>query len=179
MIALAALALLSSQADEVRDWSHLSPPEAALLIQNYLAYGMMGTYQDGGAVEGRYVSLGENSLTVYRRGVQRSTGEPDDPAPGWYMNARHIHRFDLAPVDVELNTERVTLTVSFSCLDPGSECIGSASSHEMFGGPGEDRSSSTWSIEFNVITPDPAYETELEQLFEIWRTAPIPDVDEY
>lgn len=142
MITLAAVALLTAQTDEARDWSHLSPPEAALLIQNYLAYGMMGTYRDGDAVEGRYVSLGENALTVYRRGVQGSTGDPDDPAPGWYMNARHIHRFDLAPVDVELNQDRAILTLLFSCLEPESDCIGSSSSHEMFGGPGEDRSSS-------------------------------------
>ena len=175
MIALAALALLSTQADEPRDWSHLSPPEAALLIQNYLAYGMMGTYSDGAAVEGRYVYLLENAITVFRRGVQPPTDNENDPAPGWYMNARAMHRFDLAPIDVELNAERSSVTLTFSCLDPESECIGSLSSHELFGGPGEDRSSSTWSIEFEVIEPEPAYESELEQLFEIWRTAPIPD----
>jgi hypothetical protein len=174
MIGLAAGVMLIAQPLPA-DHSDLSPAEAALLIQNHLAYGMMGTYREGAAFEGRYIYLLENGITVFRRGVQPLTDNENDPAPGWYMNARHMHRFDLAPIDVELNEDRVTLTLSFSCLEPESECIGSSSSHEMFGGPGEDRSSSTWSIEFEVIEPDPAYETELEQLFEIWRTAPIPD----
>ena len=172
MIALAAVALITAQADDARDWSHLSPLEAGLAAQNYLAYGMMDTYGEDGRSEGRYINVSENGLTIYRRGVQAPVG---DLAPGWYMNARHVHRFDLAPIDVELNEERSSLTLHLSCLDRDSECIGSMSSHEMFGGPGEDRSSRTWSIEFNVITPYPAYEIELEQLFEIWRTAPIPE----
>ncbi len=174
MIALAAATLLATQ-PVPEDYSDRSPAEAALLIQNYLAYGMMDTYTDGAAAEGRYIYLLENAITVFRRGVQPPTGNENDPAPGWYMNARDMHRFDLAPVDVELNSERSSLTLHFSCLDPEFECIGSSSSHVMFGGPGEDRSSSAWSIEFSVITPDPAYEVELEQLFEIWRSAPIPD----
>lgn len=172
MIALAAVALLTAQADDVRDWSHLSPPEAALLIQNYLAYGMMETYAEGGAIEGRYISVLENSLTVYRRGVREPLNEE---ASGWFAHSRHIHRFDIAPVDVELNAERSSLILNISCLEPDYPCIGASSSTPVRRGPTEERGSNVWSIEFTVIEPYPAYAAELEQLFEIWRTAPTPD----
>lgn len=168
MIAALALALTLAAAQEgARDYSGLSPAEAALEIQSHLAYAMMETYQGEASAEGRYLYLQGDFLTVIQRGVQEPTGEQ---VGGWYMTSKGMRRDELGPVGATLNPDRSSITLHFQCADPQFECVMATAAHQMFGGPMEDHGASEYSIELRVIYPEPAYEAELEQLFEIWRT---------
>lgn len=163
-----ALALAGAQ-PEGRPVADLSPAEAAILLQDYLAQGMAATYSDGETSEGRYVIFGERSLTVARRGYRNPGGEY---AGGWYVTEHHIHRFDLEPVEVRFDPEVEEIVMTLRCAPEARDCIMAQSANAMFPMLAEDHDANTLSIGLAMYIYEDGYAEEMEQLFEIWRTAP-------
>ncbi|MCR9129162.1 MAG: hypothetical protein NXI12_06545 [Alphaproteobacteria bacterium] len=165
---IGAAALLAAQ-DGGRPVSDLSPAEAALQLQGYLAQGMAATYGDGETSEGRYVSFTENSLTLTRRGYRHPGA---GSAGGWYMTQLHIHRFDLEPVTVSYDARSEHVIVTLRCEARAGSCIMAASANPGSPVPAEERDYATLSLGFAMPIYEDSYAEEMEQLFEIWRSAP-------
>jgi len=165
---LAGMALISAQQEGVPA-SELSPAEAAIMLQGYFAQGMSATYADGDRAEGRYITLGRNSLTIRRRGY-RHPGS--DAEPGWYVIERHIHRFDLEPVEVRWEPELEQITVILRCEPDAHDCIMSRSASARLPRFAEDAGHDALSIRFSMFIYEGGEADEMEQLFEIWRSAP-------
>lgn len=169
ILALAgALAVIAAE-PEGRPVSQLSPAEAAIVLQGYLAQGMAATYEDGESTEGRYVSFTENSLTVTRRGYRHPGGEYVD---GWYVTQQHVHRFDLEPVEVRFDPASLEVLLTLRCEADAPDCIMASSASALFPMSMEDHSASTLTLGFAMYIYEDGYAEEMEQLFEIWRAAP-------
>ncbi len=165
-VLFAGMALISAQ-EEAVPVSELSPVEAAVILQGYFAQGMSTTYSEGDLTEGRYITFGQNSLTVRRRGY-RHPGS--DAEPCWYVIERHIHRFDLDPVEVRWDPDLEQITLR--CGSDARDCVMSRSESAWSPMFGEEAGHDALSIRFAMPIYEDGYAEEMGQLFEIWRSAP-------
>ncbi len=169
MIELALSAALLATQPGVQGSTEITPADAALMLQGVLAQGMNTTYHGSDSVEGRYISFGHNSLTVMRRGYQTPSSEWPG---GWYAQHLHIHRFDLAPVEVSYDPGTYQLVLTLTCEAGTYDCIGVTGASAQQQTFIEDRGLEAVSIAFDMHHFEDDYADEMDRLFEVWRSAP-------